>query len=486
MSSFLRACALPSIRISETTGGVELKNWVSLFSGAALLIVSASWTWLSHDFVYGQGHNERPIVEFLVLYLVGWIALLCGLFAIVSKKEDPSLAIILFVGICARLILLPSGLIQENDVYRYVLDGQVVLHGDNPFQFSPLVVSEMGSTELRSSLELTEAQLVLQRIGYPEVPTIYPPVAQLAFTAGAALSGWNWMGQRVVFLIVDLLVMGALILVLQTISRSTSWLMIYAWNPLVLKETANSAHLDVLVAFFLVVVLLGLLKYERTRGSLWFALSAAALGLAILSKLYPVLVMPACLIFLLRFGAGLKSVVKFSVLTVGIVVLGYVPFLSIEFSRLTAGLSAYAQQWRMNDGLFSVLSAVSSNPRDVATLAIVSVALMVPFFRSSWSAIDVGGDFQWVLLLWFLFIPTPYPWYAIPLVALAVTGPRRPASLVTIVLSGVICLYYLGFLYEYHDYSKHWWMWTRAVEHSVIWLTLFLAVIFKPSFGLRS
>jgi len=454
---------------------------VLIIAGIGLLGVSASWTWLSQEFVYGEAHAERPILEYLALYFAGWIAFLVGFLAVAGRKVRASLALILFIGVGARLLLLPSSLIQENDVYRYVLDGQVILHGGNPFEFSPLVVAELASDNLRQSLELPEAQLVLQRVGYPEVSTIYPPMAQAAFAAGAALTGWDWMGQRVVFLITDSILMLVLVLVLRKLALSPAWLLIYAWNPLILKEIMNSAHLDVLVALFLVCLIYGLLQYGRVPAFLWLAFAATSLGLAILSKLYPVLLLPACLLFLVRKGVGWKGMVYFSGITAGIVVLGYLPFLSVDFACLTAGLSTYSNHWRMNDGVFSIISLFLSYPRLVTGALIAIIALVLPIFRGSRSGEELAVDFHWILLLWFLLIPTPYPWYAVPLVAIAAIRPVEAPSLTTIVLSGMTGLYYLSFFFEYQEYAGSWWIWTRVVEHSIIWCTILVAIVFVPT-----
>jgi hypothetical protein len=447
-----------------------------VISGIVLLVVAASWTWLSHQFVYGEAHAERPILEYLALFLLGWVVYLTGFLALAAKGERPSLKWILGIGIGCRLILFPSGLIQENDVYRYVLDGQVLLHGENPFQFSPLVVSEMASEDLRASLESPEAQLVLQRVGYPQVSTIYPPAAQAAFAAGALIGGWNWVGQRVIFLLIDLILMFSLIRALQSLSINTSWLLVYAWNPLILKEIANSAHLDVLVALCLVFLIISLLHYGRSPSISALTLAATSLGMAILAKLYPVILMPACILFLFRLKAGWKTAAWFAGFSAGVVLLGYLPFLSVEFELLTAGLTAYSNQWRMNDGVFSLVTLLTDAPR-VATAFIISLlALAVPILRGSRNGAELAIDFHWILLLWYLLIPTPFPWYAVPLVALAVMRPTGPGALATVVLSGATGLYYLSFYYEYQELTRAWWIWTRAVEHSLIWGTIFLAL----------
>jgi hypothetical protein len=230
--------------------------------------------------------------------------------------------------------------------------------------------------------------------------------------------------------------------------------------------------LDVLVAFFLVLVLLALLRFEQGLSLMWMFISAAALGCAILSKLYPVLLIPTCYFYLYRVKIGTLKIVQFFAVVAVMVVLGYLPFLSVDLFKITAGLSTYAQQWRMNDGLFLLLDSLFEEPRLIAVGLVTIVALMVPFLRGGRSVESLATCFQWVLLIWYLAIPTPFPWYAVPLVALAVTRPAGSATIVTIVLSGVTGLYYLSFFYEYHEYPGHWWIWTRVVEHSTIWITL--------------
>jgi hypothetical protein len=64
---------------------------------------------------------------------------------------------------------------------------------------------------------------------------------------------------------------------------------------------------------------------------------------------------------------------------------------------------------------------------------------------------------------------------------LAVTRPVGRASIVTVVVSGATGLYYLSFFYEYHEYARTWWIWTRAAEHCIIWLTFLLTLVFKPA-----
>ena len=80
------------------------------------------------------------------------------------------------------------------------------------------------------------------------------------------------------------------------------------------------------------------------------------------------------------------------------------------------------------------------------------------------------GAFQVSLLCWFLLLPTAYPWYAVGLLAVSALRPRPWV----VVLSGAFGMYYLIFLYDYRDYPAYWELWTRGVEHGLVWLSILI------------
>jgi len=96
---------------------------------------------------------------------------------------------IIVVALAVRIVLFPAGMIQESDAYRYLLDGHVLSAGINPYQFTPaecqLVLAGdpnmSGPSELVGYMDTIRdgavARTVLDRISYPQVVTIYPPLA---------------------------------------------------------------------------------------------------------------------------------------------------------------------------------------------------------------------------------------------------------------------------------------------------------------------
>ncbi len=436
-------------------------------AAVAVLTAAAGWSWLSVQFVYGEGHADRPILPFLALYALAWVPLLALARGRVLAG-GPRPAWIVAVALAARLLLLPSQLIQENDVYRYVLDGQVVLAGENPYRYSPEELPLIVYHPLAEELDTPPARQVLDRIGYPEVPTVYPPAAQAAFALGSWWGGWDWRGQRLVFLLCDLATILLLWRLLPAAGAPAQALALYAWNPLVLKEVVNSAHLDALTA--LAVLGAAALLLGEGRRTARTALTALLLALAVLSKLYPVVLLPAFAVFVARRWGWARAFLLAAAVPAA-VALGYLPFLDAGPGQLFAGLHTYGSQWRMNEGLFSLLALLPGNPRVLAAGLAVLAALLVPLVRRA-DADGLLGGLQWILLIWFLLLPAAFPWYALPLLALSPLRPAAAVSRTAWVLSGVASAYYLSFYVSYRELDAFWWQLARTVEYGILFASL--------------
>ncbi len=444
-------------------------KWERLNSlGPGLLVLggSVTMTLLSYSFHYGEGHAERPILWFLLAYFVIWLGLLQAVRRI-RTRTGVSVTWILLIGFLSRIVLLPSNLIQENDVYRYVLDGQNLLRGENPYRLSPTEIRHDPNHPLSEDLKGPEASLVLERIGFPEVPTVYPPAAQATFALGVLIRGWDWTGLRFLFLVIDLLVILVLLQVQRSLGVAREWIVLYSWNPLVLKEVANSAHLDVLLCLLLALLILVLTTSSRRL--LTPILAGIFLGLLTLTKLHPLLLLPILGLWLYRRFQSATATLACVGATGMVVGAGYLPFLGDGVRPLLRGLSIYGQYWVMNEGAFSLLGLVTDQAR-VAMFTLVGLLSLVIAWRF---ALPEGRNLvmaaQLVLLMWLLLIPTPYPWYSLPLLALACLAPDSAAGRTTLGLSLLLSLYYLSFFFEYRKSPEWLWVLTRSIEHAGIW-----------------
>jgi hypothetical protein len=151
--------------------------------GVVLVIIHALTSQLSHQFIFGQDDQQRPIIHFLVLMGLAGVFYI-GAIEIVRRNavlfsSPMMLGIICLLALITRLVYVPSNLIQETDPYRYIWDGQAVIQGVNPYQYSP---QEAASKELEPSSNKPVVQDVYRKINHQGIRTIYPPLALLFFT----------------------------------------------------------------------------------------------------------------------------------------------------------------------------------------------------------------------------------------------------------------------------------------------------------------
>ncbi len=473
-----------------------LRAWLPWIAGATLLLCgSALLTWISPRFIFGQGHAARPIPEMLVYYALMWLGFAFACYAVFRKRPVP-IVFVFVVALAARAILFPSNLIQENDVYRYVLDGQAVIHGINPFKHRPDDVAAQARPEFQVALEQPEAQLVLSRISYGDLPTIYPPLAQASFAMGALLGGWDWLGQRAIFGLYDVAAMGLLLVVLQRLALPPGYAVFYVWNPIILKEIWNSTHSDSLAVLMFMVMLLGCVQASRAPGYGGPVVASLGLAGAILARLYPVMLIPALLAFLVRLPNGGRRVLVAACVLGGAILLGYAPFLGVGLERITESLRAYGDQWVRNAGAFHFFLAASDYMIDsedwASRIARMAAAACVAAFALGWAAwillrgrgapLQLVRAMQGTLLVWMLLTPTAFPWYTAGLLAISAFRPR----LWVVVMSGALGLYYTVFLYSYRDYPPIWDSATAWIQHGAIWAAVLMAPLLQRYRRLRT
>ena len=208
----------------------------------------------------------------------------------------------------------------SDDVYRYVWDGRVQAAGIHPYRHAP---ADPALTELRDD--------VWPRVNHPEVRTIYPPASQMLFAAWAGL-GLGPTGFRLMLGIVDFTLVLALWLWLGRLKRPRHWVLLYAWNPLAVVETAGSGHVEPVAALALVLALAALRP----------AVSAAALAVAVQVKLTPIVAAAA-----LARRAGWRWVLVFLAVSL-LLVLPY----AWSGPALPGGTGDFVERWEHNALVF--------------------------------------------------------------------------------------------------------------------------------------
>lgn len=147
----------------------------------------------------------------------------------------------------------------------------------------------------------------LRRVHFAELPTVYPPTSQAVFAIASRLTPANAsvdLHLRVVKSAILLFDLGTVLLLWRVLvlrHMHPAWTISYAWSPLVLKEFANSGHLDVITVCLTLASILWLLPVRGRRPSIMQLLVSSLLaGFAVGGKLYPILLFPLSIVYLAR------------------------------------------------------------------------------------------------------------------------------------------------------------------------------------------
>ena len=157
---------------------------------------------------------------------------------------------ILVFAVIFRITMWFSAPSLSDDIYRYLWDGHVQLSGINPYIFAP------NSDEL---LEIRND--IFPLVNHRDIPTIYPPLAQIFF-AFCALIGKSVGIFKAFLLFVEGLLCLLLVRLLIDRKMDPRRIIFYAWHPLTLIEIAGSGHIDVLGIFLMMAFLFSLGKNQ--------------------------------------------------------------------------------------------------------------------------------------------------------------------------------------------------------------------------------
>ena len=208
------------------------------------------------------------LAQSAVYALVVWL--------VTTRRVSVPLWFILAVAVAMRIGPLLAGPYLSTDIYRYVWDGRVQGAGINPYLYIP---NNPALAYLRDDLIWP----LINRADY--APTIYPPAAEMIFFLVTRISGSViWM--KTALVLCEGLTIWAIIRMLDAEGLSRERVLIYAWCPLCVWEFAGSGHIDAAMTAWVALALLA------TRRDARFA-AGGLLGLAVLTKLFPILLFPA-------------------------------------------------------------------------------------------------------------------------------------------------------------------------------------------------
>ncbi|WP_263381472.1 glycosyltransferase family 87 protein [Granulicella arctica] len=357
----------------------------------------------------------------------GWSVILfaAAVWLILTQPVDRfTFPIILTVATACRLVVVFPEPFLSSDVYRYAWDGVVQHAHISPYRYVP---GDKALTFLREpNQDLFDS---MNRRDYAH--TIYPPAAQFIFYLITFINP-SVTAMKTGMILFEGLTMYGLATFLRELGVRREQSLLYAWCPLLIWEIGEAGHLDSAAMAFIVLTLLA--RYRKQ--AVW---TGVFLAVAILIKLYPVVLLPA----LFRRGEY-----KMPAVVAAIVAFGYACYSSVGV-QVFGFLNGYVKEEGMQTGARYFLLELTQHVPGLHTLPTVAflafcAAVFLAIFIWAWRTCcrtDIAdGDhlgYQFglpaeaeflvpaislALALMLLFSPH-YPWYVAWLIPFLVLIP---------------------------------------------------------------
>jgi len=324
-----------------------------------------------------------------------------GLF-LLWHRDVLSTSEILWGALLLRLVYFPLLPELTDDPFRYIWDGWLQMEGINPYRYAPEA----------DGLERFQEAEIYDRLNSKPYYSIYPPLTQFVFAVGGLAYSIDWtVGYYVIKFVLVAAEFGGLVGLAQFVSAPN--LLLYAWNPLILVETAGQGHPEAL----LVPCLVGAIwAVRRDRGRI----ASVAVAAAGMIKLYPFVLWP----YLLR-RYGLSAVWPGALIAVG-VSLPYTA--SYVLPHIKESMDLFAELFEFNAGPYYLVKYVLWTATGADWSKVIGPTFRYLFLGSLPLLYILDWKMKWTFRqaclitigLLFALSTTVHPWYLVPIVALSV------------------------------------------------------------------
>lgn len=421
-------------------------NTMTYFHGIIILVLCSLIAYYSRSFGYEAQVLDSPVFQVVGLLILSGLVIIWAWWDISSRTITKGVVIwIIIVGIGLRALMFFTNPILETDFYRYLWDGAVTFNGYNPYEYSPQEIIEGSPNAPDRLLELAgDSGKIIERVNHPHLRTIYPPVAQIGFALSYLIKPWSLNALRLIIFFFDCATLCLLAYILISLKRPLGAILIYWWNPLILKEFYNSAHMDIMVLPFVLgaIIFCARLLYAR---------SATFLSLAMATKLWPAVLGP---VILANFWQRLSicKIAMFLFISAAFMVIMAIPIVTAGLGK-DSGFTAYSLHWEMNDGLYmlflwgfkyllSFFPEAGISGHSITRLFTIGIMVIWVGFlvrngvsneKDLWSyCLAVTG-------VLFMISPTQFPWYYTWVIPFLVVRPL----ISLLVLNALLHIYYL-------------------------------------------
>ncbi|WP_207453812.1 glycosyltransferase family 87 protein [Desertivibrio insolitus] len=374
------------------------------------------------DFYVSREWRERDL---LAVTIALWALFALAVLALRRVPDRAVVPLVVAGALAIGLGALAGPPNTSTDSARYAWDGIVQKAGVSPYDHVPassaleelrpdwLFPAPDASGDCSGERIMTardaDGDTVCTAINRANVPTIYPPMAELYFLGVRLLvpAEAEYWPLQIGGLLISLGVTALLLRVVRRTGRDPRWVALWAWSPFVATEAVTNSHVDALGALLLVAATMLVASRHPWLGGIAF-------GAGVAVKLVPAVAGPS-LVRRRWWAVAVASVATFAVL--------YVPYVLTSGIEVLGYLPGYLTEEGYESGeRFLLASAVL--PGDAATV-LVALVVLVTAALVLWKT---NPDDPWLAQLvmigvTLLAVSPRYPWYALLLIpAIVVTG----------------------------------------------------------------
>ncbi|HEY4009651.1 MAG TPA: glycosyltransferase family 87 protein [Acidobacteriaceae bacterium] len=433
----------------------ELQRWHhgrAWLTNAILCALGAGLLWLAHDFCREHTHFRIGFSGASGFSNCLYVAAI--VIVLTQPVNRATLWIVLAFAAAFQIITLHAAPFLSSDIYRYVWDGIVQHAHISPYRYVPgdpaLRLLQQRHPEIYSNINRKEY-----------AHTIYPPVAQMIYWL-VTLVSQSVRAMKIAMFGFECIAAAALIALLRRMGRRPTDILLFAWCPLLVWEIGGAGHVDAVILAF---VSLALLFRYRERP----ILTGLFLGLAVMTKFYPLVLLPA----LWRRGDW-----KMPATLAAVCAVGYAIYASA--GKLVFGfLGGYAVEEGLDSGTrYFLLDYANRVPRlrwlDKTEYIVFCAAVFAGITLWAWrhASIERLGDsvkvqhpafvrasMMFALALMLLFSPH-YPWYIAWLIPLLAISPNWIAIT-------YVCAFFYGFTTQWADPGPKMFVLNRWIYFAV-------------------
>ena len=325
--------------------------------------------------IYAEEGLSNPN-QFVILFCLYFVHSVLAL----RLPVNPKLSTRVLVLLCG-LFFIGQNPKYENDHYRYLWDGQVLLKGHNPYAYPPM------------SIQLDDVSFKNRdKVAFPHLTTIYPPLALVLFsTAGLMGESYSLLFLQIVNLLILIWIIPKWF---PAVGRGLLVLL-----PFFMKEFIQSVHIDLLAV--------GLFSIAVTKRSWIFQI------LCFFSKYLNMLFWP----FLLLQRRQMRRPWKKMSAGLLLLVVSFFWILNANKEQLAGGES-FVQYWVWNNAPILLLGKALNRLMEVRAVFIGLFGLFYFFILYRFYKAKKAVEIPYKAVFWSLFLCSPVlnPWYLVWLI----------------------------------------------------------------------